>query len=133
MKALFTGIYTLFNAANTFKTAVGGQLYLHEAPQDTATYPYSVYTLISELSDWTFTELTEESLIQFSIFSENKSAGEVTDAYTKMKTLFDDAALSVVGFDEVFMHREFSRLLRDPVTNTWHCSADYRILLEKAR
>ena len=133
MKALFTGIYTLFDAANTFKTAMGGQLYLHEAPQDTATFPYCVYSLISNISDWTFTESTEEALVQFSIYSENRSATEVTEAYTKMKALFDDANLSVVGFDEVFMHRELSQLLRDPISNTWHCMAEYRILLEKAR
>lgn len=133
MKELFTGIYNLFNAGNTFKTAVGGQMYLHEAPQDVATFPYAVYTMIVGLSDWTFTESTEETLMQFSIFSESRSATEVTEAFTKMMTLFDDAILTVVGYDHVYMHREASRLIRDSLSNTWHYSADYRILLEKAR
>jgi len=133
MKELFKAIKTLFSAANTFNTAMGGQLYLAHADQETASFPYCLYSKPVGVSEWTYTEDQEDILIQFSIFSKNNSAAEIEDAFDKLKTLFDDAVLSVTGYTSLFMHRESDRLIRDNENNVWQHDVDYNISLEKQR
>ena len=56
MKVVYQALYTLFSTANTFKTAMNGQFYPGFADQERARFPYSVYFLATNVSDWTFSE-----------------------------------------------------------------------------
>lgn len=127
MKPLFTGIYNLFKAtpANNFYNAVGGRLYLHEAPQG-ATFPYAVYFLVSGMPEyWLSGPTFEEPVIQFSLFSDSESASEVTDLYTYLTALFDDCTLTVSGYTPIIFERQNYQLLRDPIDGTWHYIVEY--------
>jgi len=131
MKVLFQELYTKFSTSNSFKTAVNGQFYSGMADQENATYPYSVYYLITDDSDWTFSEDIETVALQISIFDNHNSPGTVLDAYEYLKSLFDDCILTVSGWDFVRMHRQQMTMLRDDTMGTWHLAVDYEIELQR--
>ena len=133
MTPLLTGIYTLFSALphNTFYNAIGGRLYHANAPQE-ATFPYCVVESVSHEYDWNFTDTFESVLIQFSIFTEERSASNIGVHWNKLATLFDDAAVSVSGYNEISMIRQQSRLLRDIENNIWQYVVEYECFLEKS-
>jgi hypothetical protein len=131
MKVLFESLYTLFAPAGAkpaLHTALAGQMYLTEAPQNTS-YPYAVYNMIANDYDWMFTEDLEEFLIQFSIFDDKASATNVTGYFDDLKTLYDWAVPVVTGYQSVWMIREFAELLR--IDDIWHYIVQYRVLLKK--
>lgn len=130
MKALFDGIYAFANAASTFKTAIGGRFYFTEAPQG-ATFPYAVYSLVSNDIDYYFDGHAITPMIQISIFSQDTGAAEVVDCWDKMRARFDDAAITVTGYNSVEFRRDQARLLRDPEANVWHYATDYELILDK--
>lgn len=136
MIELFTAIKTRFDATggdpavhNAAYTALGGQLYLHMAPDRTQA-PYAVYMLISDVPDWTFTDSHETATIQFSVYSGAKSASEVCNTMKALQTLYNDCTLTVTGFRPLYMQRGISWLLRDE--ETWAYHVEYDVLLEKA-
>ena len=74
MNALYKAIYNKFNASTGHGayTSVSGRFYLNVAPQAT-TFPYVVYFEVTDVDDLYFTEELQEYLIQFNIFSQNKT------------------------------------------------------------
>jgi hypothetical protein len=140
MKALYTAIYTLFTATsggppavhNSFYTAIGGRLYFTEAPQ-AATFPYCVYSMISNTPEYFFNdELYEEFLIQFSLFDQDNSASDIGTNMGYLKSLFDDCSITVASYGHLLFERELSGMLRDADNNIWHYSVDYNVILEKS-
>jgi hypothetical protein len=73
---------------------VYGRIFLDQAP-DNCEFPYIVYSIISVVPDDVFAKKGKSMLIQFSIFSADTSAGEVTDLYDALRTLFDDAFIEI--------------------------------------
>ena len=142
MKVLLTAIKTKFDAMSGVPTpahnaaylALGGRLYLGQAPQS-ATVPYCIYTMVSQVAGWTFTNAEETFRVQFSVWSQSASAVEALDAAAALWALFDDCALTVTGYRHVYMQRELSVLLREDAGDEiwWHHATDYRIMLEKSR
>jgi hypothetical protein len=132
MKELAAAISAHFNATNALKTALGGQLYPHEASQN-ATFPYGVYYLISSFTDYDFSDEHENIQVQFSLFSDNHSPGESFTNAGLLKTLFDDAALSVTGCRLVEWIRTGEQLVKDPEMDTWTSIIEYEALIEKDR
>jgi len=136
MKALYTAIYSKFTAEvagahNSFYTAIGGRLYFAEAPQG-ATFPYCVYSMISNTPEYFFNdELYEEFLIQFSLFDQDSSAGDIGTNVGYLKSLFDDCSITVASYGHLLFEREMGRLLRDAENNIWHYAVDYNVILEK--
>ena len=132
MKALFTGIYSLFAPAGakpTIWTNLSGQFYLTQAPQNTD-YPYAVYHLIANDYDWMFAAKDfEEFLIQITIFDDKASASNIGTYFENMKSLYDWATPTVTGYTAVWMVREFAELLKPD--NIWQYVIQYRVLLEK--
>lgn len=126
MKALFTGIYSLFNAGGDLKTNLTGGLHLGEAPQGTAT-PYGVFFLVSNMADWTFAENFEESLVQFDLYSGNRSAATICTLQEYLQSLYDNCKLTISGATHLYMWREFSRLVRDQENSVWQYTTQYRI------
>lgn len=132
MKELFAGIWSLFNATNTFKTAIGGRMYPGEAPQEPA-FPYAVYSLVSDIPDFDFTDDHADIQVQFAIYSEQTSPSESFDLFALLKTLFDDARPTVTGWTVLSFQRSRAQLDRDTEMKTWGYIVEYDILLERRR
>lgn len=144
MKDLFSAIYTKFTALtgglhNAFYTDISGKLYLGIAPQN-STYPYVVYSLVSDVYSWNFSlnGEFETVLLQFSIYSESASPLEAENIYTDLIALYDWCSLSISGYTHLYMRRENSNLLWDESTFTAQRSnkifiknVDYKIMVEK--
>lgn len=130
MKALMTGLYSHFTAEphNSLYNAVGGRLYHQEAPQ-CSTFPYVIMQAVYEEHDWTFTEEIESILVQFTIYSQARSAANIGNLCSYLKSLYDDADLIVVGFTPVHMIRSNAQLLRDPKNNMWQYIIEYECFL----
>lgn len=127
---LFTGIYNKENAANDFKTAIGGRFSSHIAPQG-ETYPFSVYFLVVDEPIYTYNTEMESSLIQFDIFDDSTSDVTILDAQKKLWALFDLTTLTVSGYTSVIMKRVSHRLIREDEPAIWHSISDYEILMYK--
>lgn len=132
MKYLTTAIYGKLSGS-TFSTAIGGRLFKGQAP-DGVEYPYSVYTVVTDVPVRTFSEIYEDVLIQFSIFSIASGTTEIEDAYSNLKTLYDEKSLTITGSTLVWMRRSntiFS--VEDHITPTgsqrvWAYHVDFEVL-----
>jgi uncharacterized membrane protein (GlpM family) len=89
-------------AGSTLSTAIGGRMYLDQAP-DKPTFPYVVFFIVSSVPEKTFTEDMSETLIQFSIYSASSSATEISAIYAALKTLYDECSLTITGSSLVWM------------------------------
>jgi len=98
---LLTAIYGKL-AGSTLSTAIGGRMYLDQAP-DKPTFPYVVFFIVSSVPEKTFTEDMSETLIQFSIYSASSSATEISAIYAALKTLYDECSLTITGSSLVWM------------------------------
>ncbi len=113
MESLLKAILAWFNAdtsAGTVYVAVSGRFNIPKAP-DNITFPHIVGTVISDVPDYVFgNNPTEQMRFQFSIFSDlrgDAGALEVTQIRDKLRTRFDDAALTFAGSDYTTV--EFTR------------------------
>lgn len=132
MNGLFAAITTKFKTTNDLNTALSGRMYPFEAKQGTD-FPYGVYYLVSDFTDLNFSDEQEHAAIQFSLFSEEASIGEIGELYTKLTALFDDEILTVSGYTMLQFKRTGSRIIRDEEYATWHYVVEYDVLLEKQR
>lgn len=128
MEALFSAIYTKITGS-TFNTAIGGRLYLVEAPQG-ITSPYAVFFMVSNVPLYATKKKYENSLVQFNVFSkpEDDDMDEINDIYSKLISLYDDCNLSVSGYTFLKMERELSFCLKP--NGIWQYSIQYRIINE---
>ena len=129
MQTLLTGIYTVYNTANTFKTACTGGLHLEEAPQYT-TMPYATYTLITGRPEYFFSGNHEVATIQFDIYA----ASNVTrqDLYTKLTALFDGCRPTVAGYTTLIMTRTNQHSGREGEQNDiYRYVVEYEVMIEK--
>lgn len=129
MDKYLTAIMTK-TVASAFSTAVGGRIYLDEAP-DKATFPYCVFFIVSAVPNGTFTESIDDILIQFDLYGTSKGATEITGLYNKLTALFDDCSLTVTDATSLSMTRENLMTSVDEMTTTAgtvgvkHWSVDY--------
>ena len=136
MKNLTTGIYTLFNTANDFNTAIGGRLFKGRAPVGTV-LPYAIFFVVSDAYDPTFNEDIEDVLIQFSLFSETSSSAEIEDMYIALKSLYDNTSFPVTGNIVINMQRlqaTISCIEADAVSGSeayWQYDVDYSCVMQK--
>jgi len=139
LKALFKAIVTHFN--DTYSSGgspvhyavynnVSGQIYNTEAPQS-ATEPYIVFSLPSNINDETFNEETSEALIQFSIFDKNYKVSNVTTIYKNLVSRYDHAKFTSMSssYAHTFCRRELNILTRSD--DTWHYMVQYRMRISK--
>jgi len=136
MKQLSVGIYNLFTGS-AFATDIGNRFYKGQGPVS-ATYPYCVYLLPTDIPEYTFSEIYETVMVQFSIFSSAASSTEIEDALTHLKALYDDCALSVTGYTTVWMRRTGGTLPGKEehttpagTTSVWVAHSEYEIYLSK--
>lgn len=110
MDALLTGIFSRYNAANTFKTACTGGLHLETAPQGTS-MPYATYQIVTGRPEYYFDGNFEVAHIQFDLYAATNAVRQ--DLYTKLTARFDDCAPTVTGYDSLIMERVFQQPLRE--------------------
>lgn len=127
MRALLEAIDAKYRG-DTLANSLSGGMHNTEAPQDVV-FPYGVCSLISVIADWTFGETFENCLVQFNLFSNQPSAGQVCDLFNLLITAFDFLDLVIEGYTIVSCVRENSILAR--VENVWQYNVLYRILLQK--
>jgi hypothetical protein len=132
MKVLFQALYNKFNADTDFKNAVDGQFYPSEVDQERAVCPYAVYYLVTGVADWTFSENVEVFTVQISVYDDSNSVTTIKDVEAKLYALWDDAILSVSGYNFVRMHRQMTQgPVRDRQMGTWALHVDYEIEIRK--
>ena len=138
--ALKTAIMTAYNANSDLATALTGGLHWRKMRQDPAAgdYPYAVYFIVSELPIYTFTEVSEVTVIQFSIFDHDpddiNNDTMLNDAAKKLMVCFDFVVLSTSGYTSVVMIRELGREVPTPAgDDVLHYAVDYRIRIQKSR
>jgi len=101
------------------------------APQPT-TYPYAIFFLVSDVAEWRFgSEMQDDINIQFNLFSDKNSGVEINDMYTKLKSRFDNCALTVEGYRHIEFTRAMAWLLRDEERAIWQYSVEYDVMIEK--
>jgi len=117
---------------NEFYTAVGGQMYDTQAPE-VATFPYAVYSIISDVPDWTFSTYFDDVRVQFDLFSKENSAVEIDGIYTKLINLWDWCTLTISGNTHLWMRRELTRRFKESEVQAsyFHYTIDYFIKTEK--
>ena len=125
MDELFTAIVNKFN---TDATLTAYALYAYQAPQD-ATLPYFTYMLVSNEPVEDFSDTSEGSLIQFSIWDDSVSPLLVTQLTEAFEAAFDWCSLTVAGRAHISMARQAERLVQDP-DGGWQYSIDYRIEIQ---
>ncbi len=129
MQVLLTGIYSKYNAANPFKTACTGGLFLEEAPQGTS-MPYATYTLITGRPDYYFQGNFEIAQIQFDIYAATNAVRQ--DLYTKLTALFDDCRPTVAGYDSLIMERTSQQSVRSgDQDEIFRYIIEYSVTIEK--
>lgn len=116
MNNLLTAIYGKL-AGSTLTTAIGGRMYLDQAP-DKPTFPYVVFFIVSSVPEKTFTEDLSETLIQFSIYSASSSATEISAIYAALKTLYDECSLTITGSSLVWMKETNLVTMTEDMTTT---------------
>jgi hypothetical protein len=124
MNNLLTAIYGK-TSGSALSTYVGGRIYLDEVRQDIA-LPYVVFFIVSGMPDKTFTEHYTDTMIQFSLFSDDESGAEIQTMYANLKTLFDECALTITGSTLVWMRESnLTTMVEDGVK---HWAIDYELL-----
>lgn len=135
MTPLFTGIYDEFTGS-TLATQIGGRFFPHEALQG-AEFPYVVYSLISDTTDYVMCPSDgamnfDDIIIQFDLFSKKhgNDSTEVGTMFTNLKAIYDWTRLTVAGYANHYMRRDFSHLARDIDEKIWQYTVQYRVFLE---
>ena len=136
MNVLFTAIHNLFIAdtGQAYYTAIGGRQYHVKAPQE-ATYPHVIFDLITGDDDLDFSDENQLFEIQFDIITQDDEATAAGTILAAMKTLYDDAALTVTGWRHLFMIRTLTVKMDDLTEDTpiMGYAVQYEVLLEKAK
>ena len=136
MNNLLTAIMTKC-AGSALSAAVGGRIFEGEAPEDTL-FPYVVFSIVTDSQADTFKSKLEDVTIQFSLYSTSKGLTEITGMFANLKTLFDDAALTITANTHVMIARQYLTTMFDDITTTEgtvglrHWAVDYQIITEAA-
>jgi hypothetical protein len=117
---------------NDFYNSINGRFF-KIVPCGDASLPYVVFYLINDAPDWNFTSDFENVLIQMNIYSDEDSASEIEDIYTKMKALFDWCTLTITDTIHVYMRRVRARIMYDEEYKKYYYVVDYEILTQKYR
>jgi len=136
MDALLSALATKF-AGSDLSNYVGGRIYFDRAP-DRAVYPYVVYSIVSAAPQDTFTESLDDVLIQVSLFSSSGGGQEIATMYGYLKTLLDDAVLTVTGYTNIWTRREGMTTMVEDITTAEgtapvkHWAVDYSVMMQKS-
>lgn len=131
MNELFVSIYGHYLKDPLSDNLTG--LYNTEAPPD-AKFPFAVFSLVSDVPEFTFSEDFENCLVQFNLFSKKRSPTEIGDLFNLLKgypisgTGFDYFELSLDDYETVSLQRENAILTK--VEKIWQYNVTYRCVLQ---
>ncbi len=114
MNNLLTALMTKISNS-VLSTDVGGRIFLDMAPEGTE-FPYVVFSIVADTPDNTFTDVLDNVLIQFSLFSTSLSATEITTMYNDLKSLFDDCTFTLSSGTLLSMERVNLTTMVDDIT-----------------
>ena len=133
MQDLFTAIKTHWDQDPLAASALTA-LYNTEADDD-ADYPYCVFSQIDDTPDFTFTEDFEDVLIQFVLYSDEKSSVQVNALFGLIKGVpadgegFDFLDINISNYDAVSLVREGATLIREK--QIWEYAVTYSFTVQK--
>ena len=134
MRNFTTALYTKA-AGSAFMTSIGSRFIENEADDGTE-FPYAVFSVVSDVKDWQFSERFRDILLQVSIFSSASSSGEIKDIYTNLLSLYDECTFNLTSNRLLWMWRNNLTTMRDEVTTptgtlgVWHYAVDFDVYLE---
>ena len=132
IKAIITKL-----SGSALSTAVNGRIFLDDRLPDGCEFPYIVFFIVSSTPEWEFTERFENTLIQFSLFSNSESAVEITGMLEDLESLFDDCSLSITGYTLIWFRRQNVRtMVKEIITATGtqiikHYAVDYEAKVQE--
>lgn len=107
---LTTGIYAK-TTGSSLSSNTGGRIFKGIAPPG-AEFPYVVFSVESATPDRTFTEVFEDTLIQFDIYSKTSgSTSQIETLYNNLNTIYDESTLSITGSTLMWMRRTNASLI----------------------
>ena len=115
---------------NNFYNSIKGRIFFGEAPQEIEA-PYCVFHFINEAYEFYFYEEFERILVQFNIYSSDRSSVEYATILGYLKTLFDWTSLSIDGYTHKKMERNFVRTDRFDEDELWQCIVQYTWLMQR--
>ena len=135
MKNLTTAIWGKLSGS-ALASRISNRLYKGQAP-DGATYPYSVFFIVSGSPDPVFQINYEDITVQFSLFSSTSGSTEVEDMFTDLKALYDDCTLTPTSETVIYMKRvnytganKEDHITLAGTQSVWAIHADYGIFVK---
>jgi len=127
MQQVSKAIIARYNAVAALKAALTGGLYDTEAPQSTA-FPYGVFQLISQTDEHTFTDVKENCMIQFKIYSNISSSSVQLDLILKqVLAAFNYCTLTIDDYTFLTMKKE--NIIKNKIDGIWEYLILFRIVL----
>ncbi len=128
--ALNLSIYTALNVASITGSVTG--IYHFKAPQGTA-YPYINYFAVIDVQSDTFTEWSNDTLIQIDVYSDSNSAAESGAIVKLIAAQMDDKTLTISGYNNnAKTIRQNLRLLYEDEDNIFHQVMEYSVRWSKS-
>ena len=136
MNNLLTAVMTKCSGS-ALETGVGGRIFFDEAPEGSE-YPYVVFSIVTDAQADTFKDSLEDITLQFSLYSISKGLTEITAMYANLKTLFDDAVLTISGNYHILISRVNLTTILEEITTPRgtvglrHWAVDYWIITQES-
>jgi hypothetical protein len=136
MNNLLSAIMTTCSGS-ALSAAVGGRIFEGESPEGSE-FPYVVISIVTDAQADTFKDKLEDITIQFSLYSISKGLTEITGMFANLKTLFDDAVLTITNNYHILISRQNLTTMFDDITTPEgtvglrHWAVDYWIITEKS-
>ena len=137
LNALNTSIYTALNVASITGslglTPTGGPaLGNYKVPQG-STYPTVTYFAVIDVQSDTFTEWSNDTLIQVDVYSDSNSAAESGAIVKLIAAQMDDKTLTISGYNNnAKTIRQNTRLLYEDEDNIFHQVLEYSVRWSKS-
>jgi len=136
MDALLTAIYGKISGS-ALSSDVGGRVYLDGVPAG-CEFPYVVFFIVTGVPDNVFNKYGEAVIVQFSLFSDSTGAAEITDMFNDLTALYDDAQLTVTGYNMITMERQNLMTMVDEIDTgdgtraVKHWAVDYEAVIARS-
>jgi hypothetical protein len=127
--ALQKAAYAALVGNPALTSLLGGARIYDDVPQDAA-FPYVVLDQM-RLNDWsTCTERGAEHILMLHLWSRYDGKSEVHAIADAIRTVLDDAELTLDDNRLVNLAHQYSDLQRDPDGETWHAVMRFRAVTE---
>ena len=133
MKNLTTAIWGRLSGS-TLSGYISNRLLKGQAPEDTA-FPYSVYFVVTNTPERTFTEDYRNVIVQFSLFSSESGSTEIENMAAALEALYDEQPMTVTGSTLIWMKltsttgaNKEDHITPSGTQSVWVVHSDYEIM-----